>query len=193
LTDARAPRSATDARGKRTLALIAAVAIAPIALSYAVYYFWPRTAQVNYGTLLATAPAPAIEGTAADGAAFRLADLRGRWVLLAGGGAGCDVACEKSLYATRQARTMQGREQDRVARVWLAAGGAPPSPDLVAMHPGLQVARVSAGALDALPGAKPAIWLVDPLGNLVLSWPADPDVKKLAQDLARLLKASRIG
>jgi hypothetical protein len=35
--------------------------------------------------------------------------------------------------------------------------------------------------------------LVDPRGNLVLSWPADPDIKRMAADLARLLRASSIG
>jgi hypothetical protein len=193
VTEPASPRPRMDPSGRRTLAIIAAVAILPIAASYAIYYFFPRAAQANYGTLLPTAPAPAIEGTSPDGAPFRLADLRGRWVLLAAGAAGCDAACESALFATRQARTMQGREQDRVVRVWLGGGGAAPSPDLVAQHPGLVVARVPAAALDALPGALPGLWLVDPLGNLVLAYPAEPDVKGLARDLARLLKASRIG
>ena len=60
-------------------------------------------------------------------------------------------------------------------------------------HPGLVVARVAAGALAALPGAHPGIWLIDPLGNLVLAYPADPDIKGLAKDLARVLRASGIG
>jgi hypothetical protein len=36
-------------------------------------------------------------------------------------------------------------------------------------------------------------YLVDPLGNLVLRYPEDPDVKGMAKDIGRLLKASRIG
>jgi hypothetical protein len=35
--------------------------------------------------------------------------------------------------------------------------------------------------------------LIDPLGNWVLAWPADPDIKALAKDLGRVLRASRIG
>ena len=35
--------------------------------------------------------------------------------------------------------------------------------------------------------------LVDPLGNLILRYPADPDIKRMANDLDRLLRASRIG
>jgi hypothetical protein len=190
-----APRiiAASDARSRRTILLIAAACLAPVGASYAVYYLFPRHAEANYGTLLATTPAPTIEGTVDGGVPFRLADLRGRWVLLAGGGAGCGAACERALYATRQAHTMQGRERDRVVRVWLDAGGAPPSQEVRAQHPGLIIARVAAGALAALPGAQSAIWLIDPLGNLVLSYPEDPDIEGLAKDLSRVLRASRIG
>ena len=191
--ESSAKSAAADTRGRRTILLLAAVCIAPVVASYAVYYFFPRSAEVNYGKLLPTAPAPTIEGTTDDGAPFRLADLHGRWVMLAAGANGCDAACERALYATRQAHTMQGKERDRVVRVWLDAGGAPPSPELRAQHPGLVVARVPERVLATLPGTSPGIWLIDPLGNLVLYYPADPDIKGLAKDLTRLLRASRIG
>ncbi len=187
----RAPR--TDARGRRTLALIAAIAIAPLLASYTIYYLFPREAQVNYGTLLPTAPAPAIEGTASDGTPFKLDGLRGRWVLIAGSEAGCDSACERTLYATQQARTMQGKDQDRIVRVWLDAGGGAIAPERLAEMRGLIVVRVPAAALAALPQAGRGIVLIDPLGNVVLAYPADPDIKGLAKDLTRLLRASSIG
>ena len=38
-----------------------------------------------------------------------------------------------------------------------------------------------------------AIYLVDPLGNAVLAWPRAPDIKALANDLGKLLRASQIG
>jgi cytochrome oxidase Cu insertion factor (SCO1/SenC/PrrC family) len=180
-------------RGGRTILLIGVIAIAPTLAAYTIYYFFPRKAQVNYGTLLTTAAAPGIDGLAADGTPFRLADLRGRWVLLAGGTSGCDAPCERTLYATRQARTMQGRDQARIVRVWLVAGDVPIPPDGLVREPGLVVARVSPTALAALPGPEYGIWLIDPRGNLVLAYPADPDIKGLANDLARLLKGSSIG
>ncbi len=186
-------RPAGGTRGKRTLLLLAAVCVAPVVASYVAYYVFPRGAQTNYGTLLPTALAPAIEGVKADGAAFRLSDLRGRWVLVVADAGRCDAACEQMLYATRQARAMQGREQDRIVRVWLAAGDASPAPSVLARHPGLVFARVGEGALASLSDGKRGIWIVDPLGNLVLSYGDDPDIKGLASDLARLLRASSIG
>ncbi len=122
---------------------------------------------------------PAIAGTTPEGAPFAFATMRGRWVLLIVSPGACEAACERLLYATRQARTIQGREQDRVARVLLVADGAPPAPELLAQHPGLSVARVAPAALAALPAGPAGIYIVDPLGNLVLHYSDDPDIKRL--------------
>lgn len=176
-------------RSSRTLWLILAVCLAPVVASYAAFYLLPSRPTTNYGELVA-APAPAIAGTLADGKPWTLEGERGRWVLAVAAPGACDDACAKALYATRQARTMQGREQERVRRVWLAAGDrAAPPPE----HPDLVTVRVAADAAAALPGGARAILLVDPLGNVVLAWPADPDVKAMARDLTRVLRASRIG
>lgn len=180
-------------RGRRTLLLIAAIVAAPIVVSYVAYNLLPRDQRMNYGTLLPTAPAPAIHGTRDDGAPFRLADLHGRWVLLFSGRGDCDSGCERKLYAIRQARTMQGKDQDRIVRVWIVAGDAAPAPALLAQHPGLVVVRMAQAMPSMLAGAADSLYLIDPLGNLVLSFPDDPDIKGIANDLARLLRASRIG
>ena len=184
---------ATRRRGRRTLVLIVAIGAAPIVASYAAYYLFRHDAQLNYGTLLPTVPAPAIDGTRLDGAPFRLSDLSGRWVIVQHSAGRCDAACERMLHATRQARTMQGSEQERVVRVLLVADGAGPDAELLLQHPGLVVARVASGAGRVLQGTAPATFLIDPLGNLVLGYGDAPDIKGMAGDLARLLKASRIG
>jgi hypothetical protein len=188
-----ARRAPNPAAARRKLLLIGAICVAPVAASYAFYYLSPRGSFVNYGTLLPTAPAPLLEGTRGDGAPFRLADLRGRWVLLVDARGRCDAPCERLLYAARQARTMQGREQERIVRVLLVPEGALPGAALLAEHPELVVAQAAGAAPAGLPGPAAAIYVIDPLGNLVLRYDADPDIKGIAKDLARLLKASGIG
>jgi len=37
------------------------------------------------------------------------------------------------------------------------------------------------------------IWLVDPLGNLMMRYPPDADAARIRRDMTRLLKYSRIG
>lgn len=168
-------------RSRRTLVLIGLVAVAPVIASYAAYYLFPREKQVNYGELLPTRPPP-------DGGA--LAGFKGRWVLAFEAPAGCDPSCATALYATRQARTIQNREMERVQRVWLVPGDGTPDPARLAEHPDVSVQR---GSLAGWPAGADRIYLLDPLGNMVLAWPRDPDIKKMASDIQRLLKASRIG
>ncbi|HEX4885745.1 MAG TPA: hypothetical protein VFX05_16495 [Casimicrobiaceae bacterium] len=191
---AQDPRAPGGRRARRTLVLIALVVAAPVLLSYGFYYFAPPGRFTNYGELLATQPFPAMRGTrVSDGAAVDVASLRGRWVVVVAAPAACDEACAKVLYATRQARTIQGKESDRVQRVWLATGPGRLPRELIAEHPDLLVLRTADEAAAALPKGADAIHLVDPIGNQVLAWPRDPDIKAMAKDLGRLLKASRIG
>ena len=194
MTDTLKPPISSEARakGRRTLLLLALVVITPVIASYSAYYFFPREQRTNYGELLAT-PAPALAGTRADGQPFALAQLKGKWVLATGAPGACDAACTGSLHATRQARTIQGREMERVQRVWLVTDDVVPDPALLAQHPDLMVVHVPRSAAAALPAGADRIYLIDPLGNLVLAFPADPDIRKVAKDIERVLKASRIG
>ena len=183
--------------GRRTLLLIVAIGLAPIVASYAAYYWFTPSTRVNYGELLETAPAPIVVGTNSDGKGFSLTDLRGKWVLLIARRGGCSDDCARALYATRQARTIQGREQDRVVRLLLQPLPAPAPPqELAAADPGLVVVSIEQHALEQLPlgeSAAAGILLLDPRGNLVLRYGPDPDIRRLANDLQRVLKASQIG
>lgn len=192
MSDATPTNEAIARKGRRTLLLIALVAVAPVVASYAAYYWFPRERHVNYGELLAR-PAPDVSGAYLDGRPFRLADLRGKWVVAAAAPAACGGDCAKALYATRQARTMQGREMERIVRLWLVTDDAMPDAALLAEHPDLAVVRVAPAAVAAWGVGADRIVAVDPLGNLVLAYPRDPDIKGVARDLTRLLKASRIG
>jgi hypothetical protein len=170
------------------------VCVAPVVASYVAYYWLHRDAKMNYGEL-DPRPAPAIVGATRDGAPWRLADSRGHWRLLVVADGACDTRCEGALYATRQARTLQGREEERIVRVLLQpADATPPPAAILEQHPGLVAARGDPRQWGSLTNGGPQrIYIVDPLGNLVLRYPTDPDIKRLANDLERLLRASRIG
>ena len=177
----------------RTLWLILAVCAAPVIGSFAAYYLLPTKPGSSYGELLPTQPAPPLTGARADGAPWRIEDERGRWVVVLAAPAACDAPCAARLHATRQARTMQGRERERVRRVWLVTGEGPAPGAPPAEHADVVVVRADARAAERLPRGADAIYLVAPLGNQVLSWPAAPDIRGVADDLRKLLKASRIG
>lgn len=186
-------QGAASARNRRLFALLVVIGLGPVVASYVAYYGWPREARVNYGELLAAHTIASITGVRLDGTPFDIGGLRGRWVVLYAAPGDCRGNCATALYATRQSRTIQNAERERVARVWLVTDAAAPADALLAAHPDLTVVRVDAPSASALPQGSDRIYLVDPLGNLVLAWPARPDIKAMAADLSRLLRASSIG
>jgi hypothetical protein len=185
------------AKGRRTLLLIALVAFAPVIASYVAYYWFTPTKRVNYGELIGPVPVPAIVGVRDDGTSFDLATTRGKWVLLIASTASCDQSCRQALYATRQARTIQGRERDRVARVWLRPNGSPAAGTETATDDGALVTAFAEPTvttrLPLSPGDATTILILDPRGNMVLRYGANPDIKKLSKDLDRLLRTSQMG
>ncbi len=152
---------------------------APIVLGTAAYLFgWSPGGASNYGELLDPRPVPGFE------------PLRGKWVLVAFDAAACDAYCEKKLYYMRQVRRAQGKDMDRVERLWVLTDGGKPRAELL---PGIEGTRINKG--DDLAGVFPGnsadhIYLVDPFGNLMLRFPRDPDPSKMIKDLQRLLKYS---
>jgi hypothetical protein len=131
-----------------------------------------------------------------------LQDFRGRWLLIRVGPASCGEVCESQLWMTRQVRLATGRERDRVERIWMiptAPNAASTKVALPEEHLGTWVLSANAADLEAWPlpegstGVGSHLWLVDPLGNLMMRFPADPDPAKIKSDLMKLLKASRIG
>jgi hypothetical protein len=187
--------NATPRRSARTLWLILALCAAPILASYALYYLWRPAAQVNYGELLQPRPLPDAQLVSPEGQPFRLSQLKGEWVLLVAGPAACDGPCRERLVYIRQVRLAQGRETERIERVWLLTGGGSPDAALLAEHPGLRVVRDRESRIvSQLPApATPAehIYVIDPLGNLMMRFPANPDPRRILKDLSRLLRHSK--
>jgi len=163
----------------RKLLLIGLVCAAPLVLGTAAYLLgWAPGKTGNYGELIEPRPV-AIEPLAA---------LRGKWVLVSTDAAACDAYCERKLYFMRQVRRAQGKDMDRIERLWLVSSAGEPRPELLAAIEGTHRARLSDPAF-----VPEHIYLVDPLGNLMLRFPRDPDPSRMIRDLQRLLKYSRIG
>jgi hypothetical protein len=155
---------------------------APFVLGWAAWYFrWGTGTAGNYGELIPphTLSAPPFQ------------ELRGKWVLVTFDSAACDAYCEKKLYYVRQVRKAQAKEQARLERLWVITDAGMPRAELLAAIEGT---RVSTTKLEGFPGDPvDHIYLVDPLGNLMLRFPRDPDPSRMSKDLQRLLRYSRVG
>jgi hypothetical protein len=189
-------------RRYRTLYLLLVVCIAPVIASYTAYYLLPPSGRTNYGALIEPQrPLPALSLRRLDGTAVPAASLRGSWSMLTVDDGACDEACAKKLWQMRQVRLTTGKDADRVQRIWLVVDEAPLATAVMREYDGTMFLRARADEvaaflpLPAEPGATVAdhIWLIDPLGNLMMRWPKDADPNRMKKDLVKLLKASKIG
>jgi cytochrome oxidase Cu insertion factor (SCO1/SenC/PrrC family) len=177
------------------LILIFSLFALPVLASYLTYYFWQPSGRKNYGELIAQVGLR--DGQDQTGHIILSAqDFKGKWTLVYVGRGTCDKRCETLLYYMRQVRSAQGPERDRINRLWLVTDGKDPAAALLAQHPGLTVVRLQDPVfLTQFAGAASGrhVYVVDPLGNLMMRFPANPDPSRMIRDLKQLLKASQIG
>jgi len=184
---AQAARGIRDGRIK--MLLIMAVCASPVVLGTLAFFFYKPESTTNYGSfILPQRPAAGLEA------------FRGKWVMLTVDAAICDEHCAKRLYLIRQLRLTQGKEKDRIERVLILSNPGPARfaaeqvDALEKVHEGLhQVTMDQAQRLQLLGQDDKAIYLVDPLGNLMMRFPEDPDPSRMKKDLSKLLKWSRVG
>jgi len=160
----------------------------------------PARGRSVYGELIdPQRELPKIAATDRSGAPVDLATLKGQWLLVTVADAACDTLCEQQLYLARQLRESLGREKDRMDRVWLVSDAAPVPERLNNGLHGATVLRVPAGQLSKW--LAPAqghslaehLYVVDPMGNWMMRFPARMDVagaSRAKRDLDRLLRAS---
>ena len=184
-------------RGRLIALLVFAACAIPVVAGYLAYFFFPPSGRVNYGELMDIRPLPTGGLARPDGAPFGIESLRGKWALLHVDRAECPPTCAAKLFNMRQVRLAQGKDMERVERLWVLLDESMPGPELARLTEGVVLARDRDGALvRALPApgeASDHVYLVDPLGNLVLRYPKGADPKRMIKDLQRLLKYSGIG
>jgi len=122
----------------------------------------------------------------------------GRWTLVHTGEGACSETCREALYETRQVRKALGKEDRRVQRILFLASDAPLDPAVAHEHPGLLIfAADHALAREFVTAAAPEdagdVYLVDPLGNLIMRFPTGTGMKGIHRDLKKLLTISHIG
>ncbi|MYM88212.1 redoxin domain-containing protein [Rugamonas sp. FT82W] len=197
-------------RGRWKLLLVLAVCAAPLVGSYLTYYvIKPKGGVTNYGALIDPRdhPIPAMASTTLDGKPATLENYKGKWIMLKVGPSDCRQECQDQLFAMRQLRTMQGKEMERIERVWMITDDQPLDTLLMRVNDGTRMLRAPAAVVDQwLPleqgaGDRAAdhVYLIDPQGHLMMRFPkgavsSDTEkVKKVHKDISKLLKASAIG
>ena len=189
--------AAKTRRGRWTMLALLLVCIAPVIASYFTYYVIRPEGKRNYGELInPQRPIPALMVTDANGVQQPLMHWKDQWLHISVADGACDAACQQRLYWQRQLRETLGKEKERLDWVWLRTGTTLPNPETQAATAKAEVLAVDATALaqwlQPAPGQRleDHLYLVDPIGNWMMRFPAQPDLKQVKRDVERLLRAS---
>ena len=197
------PGSALPARtrlGRWKMLLIMVICAAPVVTSYLTYYVIRPQGRTNYGSLIQpTRSLPDLQSLplrALDGQPFDPARLKQQWLFITVASGACDALCEQQLYLQRQIRESLGKDKERVDRVLLISDEQPMRPELSKGLEGATVLRVPSEALGRwlAPEAGHTLaehwYVVDPMGQWMMRFPAKAEPRAVQKDWNKLLRAS---
>lgn len=177
---------------RRTLLILLGVFFVPLAAAFILYYGvgWRPSAGSNHGELLQPVRQMP-EGLGAE---------KGQWTLLYVGDGRCDTACQQALVLARQTRLSLNQEMTRASRALVALDFCCNLAYLDKEHQGIKVFALDTDSqreelLAVLPPGdlSHSLFIVDPLGNIVMRYDARQEPRGLLTDLKKLLKLSHIG
>jgi hypothetical protein len=198
------------ARNLRTLTVLAGLFLLPLVFSFYMYYAtdWRPAKRVNHGVLISPArPLPKVhlprvsvsEADSEPAGMDAPGQLHSKWSIVYIGAGNCDEPCRQALYVMRQTRLSLNNDMSRVDRVFLTTGNCCAREFLAHEHTGLVVLDATGAdgmrLLSTFPadGRPYSLFIVDPLGNLMMSYDARQNPKGLLEDLRKLLRLSHIG
>ena len=193
---------------KLQLVLLVVLFLVPPVAAYILFYtdFQPSSGA-NYGQLVRPVkPISDVVLVTPENREFKFSELRTKWVLLYLGDSHCDEICSNNLYKMHQVRLAQGKNMERVNSVYIVPENTlqTQTHDVRERYPGLLVLRAPADVFSDLidqlrsnvemtSQSPERVYIVDPLGNLMMSYHAQADPSGMRKDLKRLLKLSQIG
>ncbi|MEK6806562.1 MAG: hypothetical protein AABY95_07930 [Pseudomonadota bacterium] len=183
--------SAPTPRAAKVIVPLALLFFVPLLAAYTIFFYFPEwipEGKTNYGTLVS----PARPATGFADA------LKGRWTYVYLADDGCTERCLEKLVQIRQIRLALNEKRQRVQRVLLVSRTDEAlrlAEALKAEHPDLRVLADSDGKAREFfaPADADALYLLDPLGNWLMTYPAAAESRGLFKDIKKLLRLSQIG
>lgn len=102
----------------------------------------------------------------------------------------CDQVCLQGIETLGQVRKALGRERMRVRVAWIGVGKASPPPGVLHGQVDPKTFQATLAHYQVHPGQ---VYIMDPLGYVMLTYPTLPWGKALLHDVKHLLKVSHIG
>ncbi|PCJ87351.1 MAG: hypothetical protein COA54_05550 [Thiotrichaceae bacterium] len=179
--------------------------VAPVTLAYIIFFFVDVKSFINHGEILN--PIVHIKD-------FGLTDnnnevipqdvLTYKWRLISFVGKDCDEQCENRLYDSRQIRTSLGKNQHRVDRMFvhIEPAGEKLTKLIEEAHKSVIhvngdfdniVKALGINISDEIGISNNEIYIMDPMGNVMMRFTQEQPNDEFLYDLKKLLKASQIG
>ena len=170
--------------------MLLAMFVLPIAFGTLFFYANPNyfsESTVNYGELVR----PVIATDEGDIEIGGDASLQGIWTMVYVSSR-CDEACEKAVADMKTIRTLMNADMRRIQRMIIIEDNSTPTSDDKTLIKARVISEKLTQSLKKY--AENAIYLVDPIGNIMLYYePQNIDIRLVIKDLKRLFKYSRIG
>ena len=170
--------------------MLLAMFVLPIAFGTLFFYANPNyfsESTVNYGELVR----PVIATDDTDIEIEGSASLQGIWTMVYVS-SHCDDACEKAVADMKTIRTLMNADMRRIQRMIIIENNSTPTVNDEALIKAKITSEKLTQSLKKY--SKNAIYLIDPIGNIMLYYePQNIDIRLVIKDLKRLFKYSRIG
>ena len=175
---------------KKEFWMLLAMFILPIAFGALFFYANPNyfsESTVNYGELVRPVIATDENDIEIDGDA----SLQGIWTIVYVS-SHCDDACEKAVADMKTIRTLMNADMRRIQRMIIIEDNSTPTSNDESLIKGRATSKKLTNSLKQY--TENAIYLIDPIGNIMLYYePQNIDIRLVIKDLKRLFKYSRIG
>jgi cytochrome oxidase Cu insertion factor (SCO1/SenC/PrrC family) len=170
--------------------VLLAMFILPIAFGTLFFYANPNyfsESTVNYGELIR----PVISTDENDIEIDGDASLEGIWTMVYVSSR-CDDACEKAVEDMKTIRTLMNADMRRIQRMIIIGDSSTPTSNDESLIKARATSKKLTESLRKY--TENAIYLIDPIGNIMLYYePQNIDIRLVIKDLKRLFKYSRIG
>ena len=173
-----------------SLIAILVVSVVPLIVAIMMYFMqWGVPTNRTNNGLLISPPAQWQDLNAQLMSEAGYDDSGANWILLVQLDGSCDEACNTSLHTLRQVHLALGKEAHRVKRTLVvpAQGG---EESITTQYPNMQLVQIiNANILSQGAG----IYVVDPIGNIMMFYAFEQIGKPMLKDLKKLLRTSNIG
>jgi len=200
-------KSKTRISNRIKILLVAVIFLAPITAATILKLTGWRPAQTgNYGKLIQPArPLTDLQLRMLDGDRVAISDYQHTWLMVTFARGDCDDFCKSNIYKMRQVHAATGKNYKRVKRLLVLTDKTNRKmleyfeayPDMTIVNGPAKAIRNLASQLQTYDGSAldslNRIYLIDPLGNFMMTYDRNADPGKMRKDLSRLLRVSHIG